>query len=468
MANRSLRNFFKENWLIILIFLVAFSLSLLPLRAVFYWDESVYLLNAEHFYEGQDNYSEIDFRPPLLSFLISLTYIIWHSFHSAKFLVAVLSALSVPILYLYSRDISKRAGHFAALIFAMSAFVLYFSSRILTDVPSIFLIISALYAYSQHKKRDDNLLAFLAGILGGLAVLMRFSSLLILFAILIFELLMFVKNLSWNNAKNIFKSYLVFVSGFLLPMIPFFIWSFFEFNNLFHVMERAQVIIGWSTHQNIWFYFSPFIEAFGILLVIFLVGLISAIALNKNRQTFLMLSWLFVSVFFLLWTGHKEPRYLLLIIPAFVYFSSFGIETIIKSFKKKIVKNAVIVAFVLLIGLSFFVNGYYPNYRNTEDFFVRNYTTNTINVADYMKNIVDDNEVIYTNFEGPVIALYSDRKVEQLYFGFGKEVHPGYYVNFTESGKDVNTSKANFIFKKKIGEAYIYKIKNPTASDGVY
>src|SRR6266404_3850113 len=70
----------------------AFLVRLWPIWQVHFWDEAVYLQNAEVICCGKTNYSELSSRPPLLSILFALAFLLWHHVYAASVLTALLNA----------------------------------------------------------------------------------------------------------------------------------------------------------------------------------------------------------------------------------------------------------------------------------------------------------------------------------------------------------------------------------------
>src|SRR6202012_2267379 len=61
---------------LLLLFAAASAVRVWGLSYVHYWDEMVYLQNAKVICCGKANYSELGFRPPLLSLLFAATFLI--------------------------------------------------------------------------------------------------------------------------------------------------------------------------------------------------------------------------------------------------------------------------------------------------------------------------------------------------------------------------------------------------------
>src|ERR1041385_7650304 len=96
----SVRRLPIEAVLLFLLVAAAFIVRLWPVWKVHFWDEAVYLQNAEVICCGKLNYSELDSRPPLLSLLFAGAFKLWHSAYAASILTAALNALGPLVLYL--------------------------------------------------------------------------------------------------------------------------------------------------------------------------------------------------------------------------------------------------------------------------------------------------------------------------------------------------------------------------------
>lgn len=63
-----------ESTFLIMLVACGFLVRLLPIARCHFWDETVYLQNAEVICCGKSNYSELDNRPPLLSLIFAATF----------------------------------------------------------------------------------------------------------------------------------------------------------------------------------------------------------------------------------------------------------------------------------------------------------------------------------------------------------------------------------------------------------
>ena len=146
-----MKNFIKENKIIISIFLLALSIRILfvfvmPIKL---WDETVYTnlgydlsknLFQYSFTHGWSDfipgglYPKAGFRAPLLPYLLSAFYFLKLKV-LINFIMPLIGALSVIILYLLGKEIfNKKVGLISSLIFAFIPLHVFYSGRILTNV----------------------------------------------------------------------------------------------------------------------------------------------------------------------------------------------------------------------------------------------------------------------------------------------------------------------------------------------
>src|SRR5260370_9286716 len=85
------RQLFLECAFVFLLIAAAFVLRLWPLSRTHFWDETVYLQNAEVICCGKANYSELDSRPPLLSLIFASVFLLWHPGYAASISTAFLN-----------------------------------------------------------------------------------------------------------------------------------------------------------------------------------------------------------------------------------------------------------------------------------------------------------------------------------------------------------------------------------------
>src|ERR1019366_6272245 len=89
-----------EFFLLFLLVAAAFLVRIWGISKIHFWDEMVYLQNAQVICCGKINYSELDYRPPLLSLIYAGVVLLWRRIYAAGIVTAFLNALGPVFLYL--------------------------------------------------------------------------------------------------------------------------------------------------------------------------------------------------------------------------------------------------------------------------------------------------------------------------------------------------------------------------------
>ena len=166
----------------------AFVVRLWPLSKVHFWDEAVYLQNAEVICCGKANYSDLDSRPPLLSLMFAAIFLLWHHIYAADIATALLNALGPALLYVSGRTaVGRIPAAIASLLLAFSPFFVgVFPSgfpsdntgnSLLSDSPALTIILLAFWLLVRALHRQSDLRFASVGFVFALAVLTRFASL---------------------------------------------------------------------------------------------------------------------------------------------------------------------------------------------------------------------------------------------------------------------------------------------------
>ena len=339
--------------------------------------ESVYhLWNGTHFIV-----SESIIRAPLLPFLWSLfmrlnlseTWIL-------IFLEYLPSLASVYLIYLIGKEMyNKKVGLISAFIASILWINIFYTARIMTDIPSSFLVLLSIYLFFKSYE-GLNLRYFSFSIfLLSLSILMRNSSFLVGATYIIF--LLFVKKHKVLNQKNFWIGGIIGIT----PLLFFFISNFLTRGNFFPALgsyassaaaktSYAYYIIDqFFPHlfTNIITNQYPAISAtlkgnpfsiFGnILLILFIFGLIISIfelflskgyiiKLKRTKSHIFSLLLLVISLaFFIFYIKAAEDRYLLIILTSLLSFISIGLVYIYDLIKKYNKGIAIAFLFIILI-----------------------------------------------------------------------------------------------------------------------
>ena len=393
-----------KTGIIILILLIAFFIRLTPIRMAHFWDETVYLQHAEIMFSDRDNYSELSFRPPLLSIFFYLAFFIYHSVISASIITALLGALAPLFVYLIGRKIySERAGIVAGLTLVFAPFIVRNSNFLLTDVPVVTLLAVSFYLALFKDKRK---LLFLSGVFFGLSILMKFTAVLMGFVFLLYFILM----------KYKFKDILIFGAGFALPVLPYLIWCQIQLGNFLTPFVKGRGMVAGENASNL-FYINNFVEAFTFLVALGLLLWFVDFLMNLKKRNYdslrfdlVFLFWIVLFFVYLTSVPHKELRYILPItIPVFL-LASKGLVAFYSGFKKKYRIFFIALFVFILIFPVFSITSYLGNFH-----FIDNKKTDEMKIAEYILNYMNFKGVIYTNERYPVFAYYTGLKTVQVF-----------------------------------------------------
>ena len=172
----------KNNYF--MLFLAAFIVlhaALLNANAA-EWGDSYRILRASQFIR-QLSYPQDEKRPPLFSALLA-TYppnvdpVRW-----GRVLMLAVSVCSFYVFYLLSKQLlgkNETAVYLALMLFMFNPVYLYWSIRIMADVPFAFLAMLAVYLYTVWKKNLTVWRYVILGLITGLAILTRFEGYVLL------------------------------------------------------------------------------------------------------------------------------------------------------------------------------------------------------------------------------------------------------------------------------------------------
>ncbi len=447
------------------IILLTFFFYLIPIRAAHFWDETVYLQNAETIFFGATNYNELSFRPPLLSIFYGLGFLIWHSAAFASIITAALAVLA-PIFFFFigKKLYGPKVGTVAALMIGFSPFIIQNANYLLTDVPVIsFMAISFYLALFRERKG----LLFLSGIFLSLSILMKFT------AILLAPILLLYLIITKTKLKNI----LIFCSGGLLAMLPYLVWAQASFGNFLEPFIKGNSFVQGAT-QGLWFYFASLPVAFTPLaligFILFIIYSIRGLAkrdfkFKKEELTFL--AWIALIAAFLMYTPHKELRYILPISVPFILLASRGLffipEKMFKKNRARISRILTCTVIIFMIASALIYHAFFSGFN-----FIDNSKSADMIASNYLTKDLGFNGTIYffVGDDWPVFAYYTGLKTELLPWGTPDSFYKGDYSilkknsaliinNQTESDPKISwmNNSTQFKFMGNSNQYYFYE-----------
>jgi len=463
------------NILFIGIFALGLFLRIVPLTFSHVWDETVYLQNAKVILDGRTNYSELDYRPPMLSIFYAVGFSLWDNVYVANIVQGLVSSLIIVFGFLFSRTVfGTSVAVVTALFFAFMPYLVSLSHELMADCPAIMLMMGAIFLFTR---RNPHSLLF-SGVFFSLAVLTRWSS---MFLILYF----FLYTLAFRTRIS---EIIAFAIGSSLTILPYLIWAHLHTGFfLYPIMHARRIIMEWSLYVEPLIFFQAIVEIFpvvmfvglGAALVYLLTSAIKTIKVSPGRlmekveflnvkvkHMVILLVWGILFFAYMLTVTHKETRYIIPIAIPVVILSAVGLVWIFETTAKK---NVVVKAIVggLLVCLT--ILQFYPSFQRLSAPWVDKTLRGSVPIPQYLKKIANEKDTIYATHEFPVLAFYSELKTVSLlevqedfyekWQGHMKE--PGYYVYYLSNEdrklvpeKSFLNSKEQFLQMKEFKVVY--------------
>ena len=413
-----IKEWFKNNWVLIgiIVFTIAIRIYYFVLTngQPLWWDEAEYLNMARRFAFGI-NYNFGPVRPILFSTITAFFLKIANGEFLPRLFMLLLSIASVIGMYLFGKELyNKRVGLIASFLMSIFYLNLFFTYRLLVDIPSLTFFIFSGFLFYRYFKTNSNKALYLATVVVAVGTLFKLSTAFILFACLIY--LLITEKLKFFKRKEIWISSLIFI----LILLPYIIWGFFEFGGFVLTQATSHVapgsyFLGFNVLKN---YLVSFPTYFSWpLFIAFILGIIMMYKVflyfdklvkgdkKLKRDLFLLLVLLipFILISFLI--GHNENRYIITIFPTILLISSsfimFGYDFIKKNSKL----FAIILLIILLCFTTYFqlqftdslINGKKDSYLEVKE------------AGLWLKENINPNKIIATKSQ-PQIRYYSERK----------------------------------------------------------
>jgi 4-amino-4-deoxy-L-arabinose transferase-like glycosyltransferase len=404
------------------LFALALLVRLWPIWRVHFWDETVYLQNAEVICCGKNNYSELSSRPILLSLLYAGLFQAWHSVYAASLLVAVLNALGPLLLYRAGRTLHGRwAGIIAALLLAFSPSFAQWGNTLLTDSPALTLTLLA-FCLLLKAVDDDSMLGLAeAGFVTGLSGLMRFTALITIFVYPFYLLRRdrFLQRAMW------------FGVGLALSLGPYVLWSRLTYGSFLGTLWLAIANVGGSAEPRLYYlqHFGevfPWITVVGVILWFvawlqdslvtwkregeeFVIRIGRRAAARHLASDAILWGWALLVLVYFSHLPHKELRYIAPLAIPWLLLAGRGLAILTRghTWRTRALGLGVL---VLVLGYSFA-----PLRERFRVPLISPYISEEKVVADYLNQHAEPTGLLYCNFNCPVFGYYTWLKVDVLW-----------------------------------------------------
>ena len=380
-----------------------------------WWDGAEYMNMAKNFV-GTYNAEWWPGRPILMPLLWAGMLKLGFGETALKFLVTIFSVVGILFTYLTIKNMyDKRTAVVTTALLSAFWLHLFYSARMLVDVPSLTMWTIIIYFFWKAIDTKDWKYYILTGIFVALGTLVRFPILIIGVLILIY--LVAIERHKFLFDKNIW----LMAGGGLAVMIPYFIWAILKFGSPFYQILFGSGAAGQTFGlPSLLAYLRLFPVYFTTVgLILFVIGLYMFVdtilgmdLLNKIsgenkrlRNNFFILLWLLIPLIYFATQSRTEERYIIFIFPAAFLIITKGIFYIETLLKRVQLNLAHAVAVILIIAIVILQLGA----ANTS-------ITNSVNsyapikeVGIWLNENTPKDSVIYT-MSIPQIEYYAERK----------------------------------------------------------
>ncbi len=435
----------KLNIFLLLTFILGIILRLMyfNINSAVWWDEADYITYGKVLGKNIDiDYQWSPRRPFFLPMLWGFFYNLGLGEFTAKLSLLIFSIFGLVFTYLLAKEMfDKKIALFSTFILSISWLHLFFTARLLTDVPAATTIIATYYLFWKgYVKKQGNYYLYLAGLFYGISIFIRASSLIMIAPIFLYILLS--EKLHFLKNKSLYISLIIS----LLALSPFIIWLISNYQNPVEtfVGERHLFHEGIPFYGNIFKFLSSFPDYLSWpFFIFFLIGLsifanlfIAPDHLLKDeelRKNLFLLIWIILPViFFGLVTApsYKEDRYLMSILPAIFYISSIGIfKTVafIEKYNKTIIPF--LLTIILLAGSYYQLSSANNRINASKDSFIQ-----VKQAAEWIKQNSNEKDIVFSA-SVPQNMYYSERTTypyswmtEEEYNKKVKEIKPKFMI----------------------------------------
>lgn len=354
------------------------------------WDDSVYIGMGKYIFSSGKIGLWEGFRPPFFPFIIGFFWklgfgIITYKIIAMLFGTALLLIAYKILLMLYD----KKTSALSAFIIAATPIYLFNAARVLTDIPSAFFSLAAIYLFIRKR-------FIFSGFITSIAILTRFPQGIVAILLII---TLFYK-------KQIFDFF-----RYLLGLIPllfmYLVSNKIIYNSFFLPLikanEAATKSAQWLYSGGYFFYFSSLVEE-NILLIFSLVGTYFIFKKRQLKRTYFILAPAVMFLIYFTLLTHKELRYSLAFLPYIAMLSSCGIielHRFIKKIKFQYFVSALIIIFVISSAPQY---SYYSKQKIEDPALKEFLKENTVSGAILTSN--------------PRIAAYTNNKITPYYYLF--------------------------------------------------
>ena len=360
-----LRTFCRRNSVLLLLIFVflAAQMFVLSKYRLLIWDEAAYVGIGKYIYSAGSVGLLETVRPLALPMMLGMVWKLGGGVFAYKALAIAFSAGVVALTYFISKEIFDGAygryliAGFAAALVAFSPGFFSSSAMVLTDIPSVFFALAAVYLFLKGR-------LFLSGLFGAVAFMFRFPHFLVLPAVA--AAVLFSAHFSTDNMKK----WKVALSGALSGLTRLFfplLFVFAAFMSANYILYRSlasgifeamlmPIIVAYKTQANIaysvsgfsnnlMFYFRVMLED-NLFLLFSVTGLLFLLRQKERKKLVVAFAAIAYFAYFTL-IENKQPRFLIAFLPFAAILSAYWLHKSLFFMRRLNIGFRFVFAFVL-------------------------------------------------------------------------------------------------------------------------
>lgn len=278
-----------------------------------WWDASIYLGMGHYIYSlGSVGIWE-PIRPIAWPLMLGFFWKIGMNDVIMGYILSMAFSIgSALLVYFIGKKLdNEETGFIAALILSFTPIFFESIFRNMTELPSAFFALLALFFYLEKKP-------FFAGVVAGISFLTKFPNGIVI-ALLVMGALCLLR------IKDAAKT----IAGSMIPIIPYLAFNFIMYGNAVGIFSEADAIV---KNAGTWLFSGP---AYYYLVEIlkqnplYLLSLAGIYALARQKKYIVTAIAIAFFAYFSIHI-HKEIRFAVLMLPYFAVLAAMGIKSILK------------------------------------------------------------------------------------------------------------------------------------------
>jgi 4-amino-4-deoxy-L-arabinose transferase-like glycosyltransferase len=352
-----------------LIFLTVIGLFLrfynLGFNSLWLDEASTYTISVKSFADIWQVTASGEFNPPLFYWAEHVMLMLGNNEIILRFIPALLGVLTIPLFYLIGKEfLDRNAGLIAASACAFSPFLIYYSQEARAYMMMLFFIALATVFFLKAMKSGSLTHWILFGVFSALAFWAHFYAFVMIAALVLYALIEWAPRIQTEltNLKMLVSGVVVFVV-LSLPLIIVTLQLFvlrtssaptYGIQGLGIILETFSQISGMND------------IAMYLLVALFVVGIIQAFYIGKNKAIFLVLITVltFVISYILSFKMPMLPRYLIFLSIVFFIGIAISYRAVYSLWNTRaVVYGFIVVLFVISAPV---LAGYYSGYSKED------------------------------------------------------------------------------------------------------